>query len=151
MVEDHLIELTNEIHGHVGIYSILGVKMGLRAVEAYQAAGGAPSLISVVSYAGSLPPVSCFSDGLQISTGATLGRGRIRVSQEGGARPEAEFHCEGMVLRLRLKPEYLEKIQDYIRTGTEQYGRTPQYWSYIQDIAMRIWKEWDREVLFESL
>lgn len=156
--EEHLIQLTNEIHGHIGIYSILGAKMGLRAVELLESGGqGAADTgargadthsISIVSYAGNNPPVSCLNDGLQISTGATLGRGRIRVPDTTSPRAEAEFHCGSRTLRLRLKPEYESRIQADITLAVERYGHTPAYWHHVQELALQYQRTWRRDAIF---
>ena len=37
--------------------------------------------LKVLSFAGTRPPISCFNDGLQISTGATLGHGSIKIAK----------------------------------------------------------------------
>ncbi len=68
--------LTHEIHRHLGVYSIIGVKMGIRAREIL---GSDLDELIVESFAGYEPPISCMSDGLQVSTGASLGRGTIAL------------------------------------------------------------------------
>ena len=62
--------LTNEFHQHVGIYSIIGAKMGIYAREYFDVP---LDKMVVRSNAGLSPPLSCMNDGLQISTGATMG------------------------------------------------------------------------------
>ena len=47
--------MTNEIHGHTGIYSIIGAKMGIRAMEYFNV--GVNNLM-ITSFAGSEPPLS---------------------------------------------------------------------------------------------
>lgn len=42
--EWRLVVLTNEIHGHLGIYSTIGVKMGLRVKEILRPRGMQKSL-----------------------------------------------------------------------------------------------------------
>ena len=78
MKEWKIVVLTNEFHEHMGIYSILGAKMGLRAREYFHL--GIDEL-EILSFAGSTPPVSCLNDGLQVSTGATLGHGTITLGE----------------------------------------------------------------------
>lgn len=73
--------LTNEIHGHIGIYSTIGAKMGIYALELLSRLCNKAEGLKVLSFAGSRPPVSCFNDGLQISTGATLGHGSIKIAK----------------------------------------------------------------------
>ena len=58
--------LTNEIHGHLGIFSIMGVKMAMLALELL---GTDRDTLNVISFTGSHPPYSCLNDGIQISTG----------------------------------------------------------------------------------
>ena len=141
-----LVLLTNEIHGHLGIYSTLGAKMGLCAEELL---GDSEGSLSVLSYAGFRPPVSCLNDGLQISTGATLGHGLIRVSDE-KARPEAAFTKDGKTILLRLKKEYRERIEEDIREGVSRFGHSPEYWDHVRSLALRYWSEWDRSAIFEQ-
>ena len=73
--------LTNEIHGHIGIYSTIGAKMGIYALELLSRLCNKAEELKVLSFAGSRPPISCFNDGLQISTGATLGHGAIESAE----------------------------------------------------------------------
>ena len=77
--------LTNELHRHLGIYSLIGAKMGVRAREILRAPFDA---LKVVSHAGNKPPLSCMNDGLQVATGASLGRGTIKIESE-NPRPAA--------------------------------------------------------------
>ncbi|HCC71506.1 MAG TPA: hypothetical protein DEQ09_10210, partial [Bacteroidales bacterium] len=79
--------LTNELHRHLGIYAIIGVKMGIRAREYFNI--GVDEM-EVVSYAGSVTPVSCMNDGLQVSSGATPGHGLLKVIDDESS-PEATF------------------------------------------------------------
>ena len=103
--------LTNELHRHLGIYSLVGVKMGIRARELLDA-----SLddLSVESHAGLRPPMSCLTDGLQVATGATLGRGTIRVEGNDPA-PKAIFAKGDARLEARAEGRSVET--DPVRRG----------------------------------
>ncbi len=141
--------LTNEIHQHLGIYSILGAKMGLRARELLRA--GLDD-VRVVSYAGSQPPLSCLNDGLQISTGATLGQGTISLSPESEKRAEAEFSAGGRTVGLRLKGHVRKQIDSDIAEGIRRHGNlTPAYFDYVRQLAIRYWLEMDRREVFEAV
>lgn len=141
--------LTHQVHGHLGIYSLLGVKMGCLAVELLGADASHPS-ISVLSFAGNVPPLSCMNDGLQVSTGSTLGRGLIKVSTEIPARAAAQFSREGKTILLSLKPEFAQLIEDDIRRAAEQFGSSPAYWEAIREAAIGYWSTWDRHEIFEQ-
>ena len=139
--------LTNLVHGHLGIYSIIGVKMGLLAMELLEAPSH-PS-VSIVSFAGNVPPMSCMNDGLQVSTGSTLGRGLISVSTNSPATPEAQFIFAGKSIRIGLKPAYLQKIQQDINMARERFGQAPEYWQAVRETALRYWSGWDRHQIFD--
>jgi hypothetical protein len=139
--------LTNEIHDHLGIYSILGAKMGLRARELLQA--GVDD-IQVLSYAGSRPPLSCLNDGLQVSTGATLGQGAISLSADPEKRAEAEFRTAARTVRLRLNRESSDRIASDLAEGIRRSGNlTPAYFGYVRQLAICYWLEIDRKTAFE--
>lgn len=139
--------LTNELHGHLGIYAIIGVKMGIRAREYFNI--GVDD-IEVVSSAGCKPPVSCMNDGLQVGTGATVGHGLIRVPVTEHPQPEASFTFKDRTIRLRLKPEYARRIRDDVRRGIELYGDlTEPYWQYVRELALGYWLDFDRNEIFE--
>jgi pyrimidine-specific ribonucleoside hydrolase len=137
--------LTNELHRHLGIYSLVGVKMGIRARELLEA-----SLddLRVESHAGSRPPISCLTDGLQASTGASLGRGTIEVAG-GAAAPMAVFTNGERRLRLSLRPEVSDAIRADVATAVERYGAlTPEYFQEIRRLSIRYWLDLDRREIF---
>lgn len=141
--------LANELHGHLGIFATVGVKMGIRAREYFNV--GVDD-IHVTTYAGSRPPVSCMNDGLQVSTGGTVGHGLMTVVQDGEARPEATFVFRDKQVTLRLKPEYERQVKEDLQKGIEMYGSdTPENWQYVRDLAIRYWLDWDRHQIFEIL
>lgn len=142
--EWQVIVQTNELHGHLGIYSTIGAKMGLYARELL------PSHhLHITSYAGNRPPLSCMNDGLQVSTASTLGHGLIHIIGD-DPRPEARFQADGHAITLRLKSSYAEHVASDIKQGVEKWGTaTPHYWEYVRALALRYWLEMDRQHIFE--
>lgn len=134
--------LTNEIHGHTGIYSIIGAKMGIRAMEYFNI--GINNL-KITSFAGNKPPLSCFNDGLQISTGSTIGQGLITISDSVSNVPGAVLEFNGRKVHISVKPEIAAQIKKDIEYGVENYGlENPEYWLYIEKLAMKYWAGMDR-------
>ena len=157
--------LTNEIHGHIGIYSTIGAKMGIYALELLSRLCNKAEELKVLSFAGSRPPVSCFNDGLQISTGATLGHGAIEIAkscaeskEHADARVEAIFRFKAicsteakeMQLRVWLKEELRQQIAGDIANAVKQYGHTPDYWLQVRRLALDYWQQWNRAEIFET-
>ena len=138
--------LTNELHGHLGIYAIIGAKMGLRARQYFHI--GVDD-ISITSYAGKTPPLSCMNDGLQVSTGGTVGHGLITVSPTPPFLPKAAFTFKRKTVSYRLKDHYWNIIKRDIEKGIELYGlNTEDYWKYVRKLALDYWLGWNRMEVF---
>jgi pyrimidine-specific ribonucleoside hydrolase len=141
--------LTNELHGHLGIYAIIGVKMGIR-VRQYFNIG--VDEIHITSFGGFQPPISCMNDGLQVGTGATIGHGLIKISDENVNRPEAIFEFKNRKVKLRLKDEYWDLIKKDVQQCIKDNGNlTPEYWLNLRILAIKYWKDFDRMEIFEII
>ncbi|MBN1833551.1 MAG: nucleoside hydrolase [Deltaproteobacteria bacterium] len=139
--------LTNEFHRHLGIYSLIGAKMGIRAREILEAPF---DTLEVISHAGSKPPQSCMNDGLQVSTGASLGRGTIQVSEKQPS-PEAWFIYDDIKLKMKLKNEIWEKIKEDISGLVREYGAlSPEYFNEVRRLSIQYWKDLDRRHIFDE-
>jgi len=145
--EWRLAVLTSELHGHLGVYAIIGAKMGLYAREILSAGHDE---LNIKSYAGSRPPVSCMNDGLQVSTGATLGHGLISIADIIPASPAAEFTHEGKTIKVVLKDEINKELEKSIKEAVEvSGGLTAGYWLIVREIALECWLGYDRQEIFE--
>jgi pyrimidine-specific ribonucleoside hydrolase len=144
--EWRVISMTNEIHGHTGIYSIIGAKMGIRAMEYFNVG---ENNTTVKTFAGDQPPLSCLNDGIQISTGATIGQGLITVSDTILKTPTAIFEFNNQRIKISLKKEIAEQMQRDIRYGVQTHGLlTDNYWLYIEKLAIEYWSTYDRSEIF---
>ncbi len=140
--------LTSELHRHLGTYSIVGAKMGLRAREFFNVA---LDELRVESHAGLQPPLSCVNDGLQVATGASLGRGTITVITNAPAC-EAVFSFGALRLRLRLKPEFEKRIAtDMAELVKRHGGTTPAYFGAVRGVSLQHWLNFDRNTMFEEI
>ncbi len=138
--------LTNELHRHFGIYATIGVKMGIRAREYFHI--GVDEM-NVVSYAGSVTPVSCMNDGLQVSTGATAGHGLLKVINDNGVA-EATFTYMDRTINMRLKDDITSEIRNELKEINFIYGLDSNiYWELVRQKAILYWKNLDRHEIFE--
>lgn len=101
-----LWELGVRLHGHRGPFLACGIRMGLLALRLLDSSGY--SGIEAVAETGSLPPVSCLVDGVQASTGCTVGKGNLMVVE--GGRPAARFSAGGRSVRIALREEVTREI-----------------------------------------
>jgi pyrimidine-specific ribonucleoside hydrolase len=138
--------MTNEIHGHTGIYSIIGAKAGIRALEYFNV--GVNNL-KAMTYAGNAPPLSCFNDGIQIATGATIGQGLIQISDSVSDIPSVMFEFNSQKIKMSLKQPIVEQMKKDISYGIQTYGlESDKYWLYIEELALKYWSDFDRHTIF---
>jgi pyrimidine-specific ribonucleoside hydrolase len=139
--------LANELHRHLGVFAIIGVKMGIRAREYFDTG---VDEFSTTSFAGSVPPLSCFNDGLQVSTGSTPGHGLLTVINDPPASPSAVFTYMNRKIRLTLKPEITEKITSELKEINFVYGLDSNtYWELVRKNSIKYWLGLDRHEIFE--
>lgn len=93
-------------HGHLGPFLVLGVKAGLRAVEVL---GWNPLKMRAIIYLKRRNPYTCFLDGVQFSTGCTLGKGNIEVFDGDGIR--ALFRVDRRGVELEVRKEVLDEVE----------------------------------------
>ena len=138
--------LASELHRHLGVFAIIGVKMGIRAREYFNTG---VDEFRATSYAGSEPPISCFNDGLQVSTGATPGHGLLTVINDRPASPSAEFTYLNRKIQLTLKPEIAEKITSELKEINFVYGLDSNtYWELVRKNTIKYWLNLDRHDIF---
>ena len=139
--------MTDEFHRHLGVFSIVGAKMGIKARELF---GVGADMLEVTTYAGTKPPYSCLNDGIQVSTGATLGMGTIHLATRSKTIPSAIFTYNNRSVRISLKKEYLEQVDADIKEGIIKFGLMDDgYWKLIRHNALKYWVEWDRNKIFD--
>lgn len=144
-IEWKAITMTNEIHGHTGIYSIIGAKMGVRACEYFNV--GVNNL-KVTTFVGYNPPLSCLNDGIQISTGATIGQGLITVSDTIIQIPIVIFNFNKKKIKMTLKTEIADQMSNEINRAVKKFGMSDTYWLYIEELAIKYWADFDRHEIF---
>ena len=138
--------LANELHRHLGIFAIVGVKMGTRAREYFHI--GVDEM-ELVSYAGSTPPLSCMNDGLQVSTGGTPGHGLLTVNNE-RPFPVVDFKYRERTLRISLKQDLAEKISGELKEINYVNGLDSNiYWELVRQKSILYWKNLNRHDIFD--
>jgi len=138
--------LANELHRHLGVFAIIGVKMGIRAREYFNTG---VDEFEAVSFAGSVSPLSCMNDGIQVSTGATPGHGLLSVRND-TPLPAAEFKYMNHRIKLTLKPDLAKKISGELKEINFVYGLDSDiYWELVRKNAIKYWRDFDRHEIFD--
>ncbi|HEX9566681.1 MAG TPA: formylmethanofuran dehydrogenase subunit E family protein [Thermoplasmata archaeon] len=91
-------------HGHLGVYVTLGLRMGEIGKRRFGHYKGLHARVE----SRPAPPMRCVLDGIQFSSGCTMGKGNIGL--ESATDPAVTFEKEGRRLRVALKPGWRERI-----------------------------------------
>lgn len=114
-----LEEKAIEFHGHGGPFMVIGLRVGLTALNMLDSRGWFD--LKCKAYIEWAPPDSCVLDGIQTATGCTMGKRNIAVNEQPGV--EAEFTSQGRWVRLRVRDEVLGKVKETLgREETEVRG-----------------------------
>ena len=146
--EFHAMVLMNEVHGHIGPWSIVGSKMALRAMDLLDARY---ATMTAISEGGNVPPHGCITDGIVIGGCCTVGRGLLKLSG-GPYKPAATFIYEDRAVRLEAKPFVGATIRDSIQTIIAETGGLEyvEYWMRVRAFGLEVWKKWERSEIFEE-
>lgn len=102
-----LEETAIQFHGHGGPFLVIGLKMGLHALKTLDANGWFN--LTCIVYLNWAPPDSCVIDGIQSSTGCTMGKHNITVEDGNGIT--AEFTDRNKSVKIILRDDILARIR----------------------------------------
>ncbi|MCM8797358.1 MAG: formylmethanofuran dehydrogenase subunit E family protein [Candidatus Omnitrophica bacterium] len=104
------LEAAKEFHGHLGPYLTLGLLAGELALRELNCKKYFGLYIKV--YGAQKKPKSCLIDGLQLSTGATYGKGNIE--KFGGRSIKMDFYQKERkdYLSIRLNKAVIKKLKN---------------------------------------
>lgn len=141
------VVLTNELHQHIGIYTVLGAKMGVRAREVLQAPSRA---VRARMDTTRRQPFACALDGIQMALGSTYGQNLIEAPERDEPRVSGAFTWRDRRVRLALKPAFEARLWEMILQAREGHGDlTPAYFNEIEERSYEVWRDWDRVEIFD--
>jgi formylmethanofuran dehydrogenase subunit E len=121
---EEILDRAVEFHGHGGPFMVVGIRMGLLALERLDAHGWF-DLRCVVRLRWA-PPDSCVIDGIQSSSGCTMGKHNIEVEERDGIA--AAFSKGEERLEVHLRPEVLDRVRRVTESGGEDEVRSLISW-----------------------
>jgi len=104
---DDILAQLEKFHGHLGPYAVIGYKMGTIANKKL---GKDPFKKKAEVWTGTKPPISCIIDGIQISSGCTLGKGNITIREKGLAKVKFSDNNSSYIT-ISLKTEIKDLIE----------------------------------------
>ncbi len=116
MTENRLLRQAGRFHGHIGPFLAIGLRMGLLANETL---GRAPMRTSARVRVEPRPPRSCVVDGIQFSTGCTMGKGNIEIEPDREAI-SAAFVREGRSVTVTLRDAFVKSMEKELADAPEK-------------------------------
>lgn len=102
------LKTAEEFHGHLGPWLVLGLLMGDYGLKKIRAEKYFGCQIKVSGL--NKKPRSCLIDGLQLSTGCTLGKGNIHIKGDGKIRVTFINRKNNKHLSLSIKDNFIREI-----------------------------------------
>jgi len=109
---EDLLDRLRDFHGHLGPFAILGYRAGRLAVEEL----GLPTHfgLSATVHCPPQPPPSCFADGVQYSTGCTLGKRNIELIVGDELSVTVAANEDGATLTIVPRRELIDQFSEWI-------------------------------------
>lgn len=104
-ITDSVVQQAAAFHGHLGPYLVLGLRMGILAKNIL---GNDPFTMTAEIHTRKTPPHSCILDGVQFSSGCTLGKGNIIVKEDD--QLYGIFSKDSSTVQITIKREILTTI-----------------------------------------
>ncbi|HIH00748.1 TPA: formylmethanofuran dehydrogenase [Thermoplasmata archaeon] len=120
MSDEEILGRISEFHGHLGPFVVVGYRMGEVANRLLGADAFAKTAIALT---GGKPPRSCMIDGIQLSSGCTIGKGTIGVIDQGEVASIFLSKKGGRQVRISLRADRLEEITSTPHESMEGLAR----------------------------
>ncbi|MBS7248583.1 MAG: FmdE family protein [Candidatus Jordarchaeales archaeon] len=115
MDAEELLGFAVKFHGHLGPFLVLGLRAGLIARKLI----GVPSSVEVRVFP--RPPLSCVIDGVQVSSGCTVGNGKLLVkSTRDRLKVKLVFRSEEGVVDISLLRGLIESLLSKMPASEEE-------------------------------
>jgi formylmethanofuran dehydrogenase subunit E len=111
--EELLLTINNaqKLHGHLGPFLVIGVRMGMTAKKALNVTGDQCTSLRASVKVPLYPPFSCLLDGIQASTSCTVGNQRLTI--ENSEEIYASFAKQNATetVKITLKPKTAKELE----------------------------------------
>ena len=110
------IRTAQKLHGHLGPFLVIGVRMGKTAKKALNIKGN--SKLQAEATVPLLTPFSCVLDGIQAITNCTIGNQKLRVKNSKREIAVSFTLDSAKAINISVKPEIVKTLMNKISEGT---------------------------------
>ncbi len=105
------IEYARKLHGHVGPYLVIGLKMGNAAKEALNIPDAEFTHLIADINVPVHPPYSCLLDGIQVSTTCTVGNQRLQFRNSQTIQAIFLKERDSKAVKITLTEQFIEQLE----------------------------------------
>lgn len=119
-----MISKAAQLHGHLGPFLVIGVRMGTIAKKRLGVSNDQLSCLRAKVQVPLFPPYSCLLDGIQITTTCTVGNQRLTVENANVICVNFTNQNSQRKLKIALKPRMITELEKRHteNTLTEEYA-----------------------------
>ena len=107
VISDSVLKQATRFHGHLGPWLVLGLQAGAYARKKLAAS---PFELQARVFCPAGTPYTCFVDGVQFSSGCTMGKGNISHHRANECRVEFTRTGSRSRVRLAVRPEIWDEL-----------------------------------------
>lgn len=107
-----IIEFARQLHGHVGPYLVIGLKMGDSAKKALSISNTESTHLRAEVSVPLYPPFSCLLDGIQVSTTCTIGNQRLEFKNSKIVQATFMVEETGKIVKITLIKKFRETMEE---------------------------------------
>jgi formylmethanofuran dehydrogenase subunit E len=113
-----MIDNAQKLHGHLGPFLVIGVRMGMTAKKALNLSDEQCEFLKASVKVPLFPPFSCLLDGIQVATSCTVGNQRLSIeSSEEICVIFAEQNA-GKTVKITLEPNMAKELKKKLGKGS---------------------------------
>jgi len=105
-----MIEYARKLHGHVGPYVVIGLRMGYAAKKALNVSDDAARLTTEISVP-LHPPFSCLLDGIQVATTCTVGNRRLHFKNGKTVKAIFSDQKDAKTVKITLTRQFTDQLK----------------------------------------
>ena len=106
------IEFARKLHGHVGPYLVIGLKMGSATKKALNITDTESTRLRAEIAVPLYPPFSCLLDGIQVSTTCTIGNQRLQFKNSKTIQATFIVENGGKIAKITLTKPFREILDE---------------------------------------
>jgi len=132
-----LVEKAADLHGHLGPFLVIGVRIGILAKGILKASAVENNKLQVTAKLPLLTPFSCIIDGIQATTQCTVGNQKLRI-ENSQAQIIVHFQQNSdNALRIQVNPKVIDKLKNRFSKGASneelawEIASMPESWLFI--------------------